>query len=731
MRTFFQKTLFVASLGVIASMFVGCTSDDDTTTSSSKPTISSITVDEDTLTASSASATISFTTATQIYYVCVKGSSSSFSAGSATFETLEVSTSDKEVTLDFTDLVAQTSYVIAAYAANDDMETGVSTYDFTTPAEEVVEVPDDGSPAVYAISINSEGTELTLSVRNATQYEYHIYPQDEEPEDGTFVWIDEAIDEDGDYTVSIEYLTTGNYVIAAYASYYGTEEENYEKVSGDITTFEFSYEMTVDSYFTISNIVYSPTMVTFDIDITEGSCSGVAITVARTDYYSDSVFSSMVAAGTSSEFYIEEDTTSLSCCTDAYNSYSSFLTPNLSYTLAAVALVESSSYTDTFEQTVYTYETRGSVWSYEETTPAFTIGSSDAVVTIEEIETSKTIVSLAIKTTQGTNAVGYILGYTPKEDITSDIQTWIESTDYLNGKSYSLIEFGDSSTSSTQTISGLTQGTEYEVFAVGLTAEGYLGELVTLNTSTESMETNDGIEYTAEVIPASYRATLEVEFGANCDKIYYCNGIIVDSANSNYQYYEENSMTDEVASSMLTTYMATGANSISASDAVDGVVSLALTTGYTTYSSTQALSIKADNDYVMYLIAVDADGAVDEMRKIEYTTPEVTFDNEATVSLSLYETTTSSYDTPIVWLEVEMSNGATSYYYASQGISASEWSITDPNDLTAFGKAALIYGKEWTASMISVELLKDDSVAVVIPMDKYGRYGTPVVYRAE
>ncbi len=729
MRTFLQKTLFVASLGVIASMFVGCTSDDDnTTTSSSKPTISSITVDEDTLTQTSASATIAFSSATQIYYVCAEGSSSSFSAGSATFESLEVSTSDKEVTLDFTDLVTETSYVIAAYAVNDDMETGVSTYDFTTPAEDVVENPDDDTPAVYAIAINSEGTELTLSVRNATQYEYHIYPQGEEPAEGTFSWIDEMIEEDGDYTVSIEYLTTGNYVIAAYASYYTTEEEGYDKISGEIKTYEFSYEMTVDSYFTIENIVYSPAMITFDVDVAEGTCNAIAVTAVRSEWYGQSSFTSMITGGTF-DYFITEDTT-INFCVDTNNDYTSFLTPNYSYTIAAVAVVESSSYEGSFEQTVYTYETRGSVWSHTDTTPAFEIGSSDAVVTIEEVEASKTIVSLEIEATQGTDATAYILGYTLSENVTSDVKTWIEETDYLSGSSYSLVEFAEGSTTSKETISGLTQGTEYKVFAIGITAEGYLGDVVVLNTNTQAIETNDGIVYSASVIPASYRATLEVKFGESCDKIYYCNGVIIDD-NGNYGYWESKySMTDEYASTLLTANMSTGVNYLSASDAVDGVASLAFTTGYTTDNAT-TLSVLPNNDYVMYLMGVDADGKVGAIQKLEYTTPELNFNagENVTVSITPVNSSTNDSGNNEIWFEVEMGSDTATFIYPSQGINSSWHTLDSAYD---YGVACLkeIYTTS-TAAKIKITLLSSSYEAVVVPVDKYGRYGTPVYYKPE
>ncbi len=688
-------TLFAAMASFAAT---SCSSDDDTSSTSSKPTITSITADS--IETTSISATFAFASTEELYYACVEGAADDFSAGSTTFEVVEVSKSDKEITIDFEDLTEATTYTIAAYAINGDMETGVTTTEVTTLSEPE---EDDGLPAI-SLALNSSATAIEVTAKNATQYTYQIYADGSKPAEGAESWVSVNINETTSYSISIESLTTGDYVIEAYATYYDSEEMI--ETDSDIVTLDFSFEALVDSYFTVADsFTITPTMIAIDLDLDDTYCEGVALTVVETMWYLQSGFTGMITAGTI-DYLVESDTKFIA-------NGGSFLIPDTSYTIAAVAIKKVGEYENSWEQIIPIYETRGSVWSKTFTTASLEIGTSDAVVSVKEDTSIESSISLGVTIEQGTDAAGYIVGYTAESNIESDVTSWINDNNWLDSSSMEIVAFEEGVSTASIEITGLASSTPYTVFAIGISEEGYLGDVISTTITTQAVAKNENIAYTAQVVPGIYQSTLEVTFGNECEKIFYYNGAAVSN-----NYYEDIALTDADAENYLLGYMASGANMLAASAAVDSSASVVFS------------GLSSETLYYCYTVGVDADGKISAINKIEYTTSALNFDSTAKVTLTLDSVSLDGNSNASTWLNVEMSDGATSFVYPTSGINTTWYTLDSMED---YGIAALkeFFKTTSTAAKININLLNSYYTAVVIPMDKYGNYGTPVIFEVD
>ncbi len=706
-KNFNFLTRLVACVAFVATA-VSCTEADDTT-SSINPTLASITVDSESLTETTAEVTFKFSNSTQINFAIVKGSEEDFDTTSVSFQVIEVETSATTATATVSGLSADTSYVIGAFAENSSSSSSLVYTEFTTTASSSggTENPNDDPSAdttapFVSFALNADGTAITASVKNATELLWHMYEAGNVPLEGSFTWEEVEISADGDTTINIESLTTGSWVIEGYAQestpIYGTDDDGNETivdetvVLGETVQYEFNYESAIDSYFTVTEIKHAPFMVSATIDMEEDYCQAIAIDICPSSYWNYNGFIDAAESGSASYTLMKDGTVTYD---DNPNTDNALLAPNTSYSIGAIALASDS----------YGWVTRGSAFYEVVTTDACEVGVADDVVTIAIDSEATTTGSLTVSVTRTDDStVGYIVGYAKKIEVTSDITTWINETNWFDANSYTVALF-DTEDTATATINELANTTEYEVFAMGISDDGYLGAIASDVASTTAVLAEDAMAFNVSVEVSMYTATFTVEFVQNCQQVSYYNtpavyyGTEVSDASgeSELKYYEK--------------YYNVKCN---------GAESATITIS----------NLSKGTDYKFFYRGLSTDGDYSEIQKIEYTTLSTNaYDSAAAVTATFEAAEANDYENAVVTYAVEYNTDTTKMLYGVVDYMYA-WGLTDDSTAEEFGDILLKSGyKEQVAPYLTFTLIDDESVGVIIPVDADGKYGTPVVLK--
>ncbi len=658
----------------------GCSSD-ETQVETPDPTpvkaaLTSIQIEDESLSQTSASLAVKFSTADQIYYACVEGSTSTFDSES--FSSVSVSQSDVELVIDLDNLTASTSYSVGVYASNEDGDSDIKTLEFTT-LDEVITAP------MVTLALSDDGLSIEASVINTTKLFYTIYKLGQESSEPTWTEVELSADS---YSIAIDELMWGSYTIEAYAT-------DAEGVESETISLEFEIAMPdVDSFFTVANVTVSPLFINVDIDIDESVCEYVAFTAVDSSSFSVSAFTDALASGYIDTIVTEDRTITVD---NGYN-----LSPGSDYTIAAVAITITGSSVNAWGQTVYEYAAIGDIYVEEFTTEALEIGVSDETVTLSVDESTITLTAMTVTVGSVDGVSNYLFGYTESSNITGgDLDAWLVSSGWLNNPYIGINSF-DGAESFDMELYNLDDDTEYTIYAIGVSPEGYLGDVVSLKESTNGITSNPNVEYSVNITPGMEYADFEVTFGNECTQVHYYN--------TQYNQYT----TDADIEKILLGYIGTEYNLLTLESATDGVLPFTLS------------HLSMSKDYIFYSMGVDANGGVSALQKHEYSTTTPTYDSEASLTLTptnvVYD---SDNDNVKITLGIEMTNDAVKYYYA-----VFDDYIADKTDMAAYGAALFIAWdhKLSAAPMVDITLYGDDYIAVFIPVDSTGNFGTPIKY---
>lgn len=658
-----------------------CESSGDDTTLDSDPTIVSLSIVDGSITDSQASIKVEVKKAERVYYALEEGSKIDFDQNTAAFKASAYESGASEVIIELSSLTIATDYVVGVYAEGDITKSAVKCIEFST-ADQVIE---EAKVPTIQLAISDDKKSVIATLTDAAKLFYSINPISSEAEE----WTEVNTIGSNSCSIDISLLEAGEYTVSAYAV--SDKEVESEVTTLDVTVEEEVIEQ-IDSYFEITDIKVSPISISMNVDINELGCEMIAFTAVPTADYSSAAFLEGFTTGYV-DTIIREDGAIL------YNNGGFNLTPNTSYTIAAIAIEVASETEGAWEQIVYTYSTLGDIFETEITTEPFEIGASDAAVTLTADEATATFNSLNITISNDNEASGYILGYADSSIIGGDVMGWITSSELLTNP-YTYISYLDENGSATEQLAGLTFNTDYTIFAIGVSADGFLGAVSSITASTMQIEDNNDIEYSLSVKTKTEEATFEMTFGEQCSKIYYYNSMPGE--------YNDAQMKETMLRQITS-----AKNFVSLQDATDGVYSLTLK------------YLKTETNYILYTIATDESGAISEMKKIEYTTNSLTYSAEASLTLTEKEVSRNAYGNTVVTLDVEMTNGAVKYVYA-----VIDDYVTDKSNINAYGDAAI---KAWdkrtsTSPTIDITLYNSTYLAVFIPVDEDGNYGTPVKY---
>ncbi len=681
MNNFSQKAIsLLLCVSTLCAMF-SCESSGDDTTLDSDPTIVSLSIVDGSITDSQASIKVEVKKAERVYYALEEGSKIDFDQNTAAFKASAYESGASEVIIELSSLTIATDYVVGVYAEGDITKSAVKCIEFST-ADQVIE---EAKVPTIQLAISDDKKSVIATLTDAAKLFYSINPISSEAEE----WTEVNTIGSNSCSIDISLLEAGEYTVSAYAV--SDKEVESEVTTLDVTVEEEVIEQ-IDSYFEITDIKVSPISISMNVDINELGCEMIAFTAVPTADYSSAAFLEGFTTGYV-DTIIREDGAIL------YNNGGFNLTPNTSYTIAAIAIEVASETEGAWEQIVYTYSTLGDIFETEITTEPFEIGASDAAVTLTADEATATFNSLNITISNDNEASGYILGYADSSIIGGDVMGWITSSELLTNP-YTYISYLDENGSATEQLAGLTFNTDYTIFAIGVSADGFLGAVSSITASTMQIEDNNDIEYSLSVKTKTEEATFEMTFGEQCSKIYYYNSMPGE--------YNDAQMKETMLRQITS-----AKNFVSLQDATDGVYSLTLK------------YLKTETNYILYTIATDESGAISEMKKIEYTTNSLTYSAEASLTLTEKEVSRNAYGNTVVTLDVEMTNGAVKYVYA-----VIDDYVTDKSNINAYGDAAI---KAWdkrtsTSPTIDITLYNSTYLAVFIPVDEDGNYGTPVKY---
>ncbi len=691
---YFAKSLFaVAALFAISS----CedVAEDVDVVVDPTPAITSVTIAEETIGDTSATVSVEFAEATTIYYSVYAADASAEAWSEVTVEETATSTS-------FTveDLTAETAYSIDVYATNGDFTSETATEDFTTAEDGTV--PAAPAPTVeVAYDAESELGEanFTVTVANAILYQWAYYTATEDEVDvDALEWTVVAIEADGDYTIEIA-DEAGDYTLLVEAV---AEDEDGDGVSLvaeaslDFTIAAAAFEST---YITAGALKVSTLFASLEVEINTDLCSGFCWQNSTNDeWYNADTFETYFNSG-----WLTGVTES--GVLDLASGYT--LNANTNYILDIIAYSTDADGVNTKLERI----------SIEYSTAPVAIGTVDATLTLEANESATSVTSLGATVYNAEGIYGYYSGSVATSEITTDLQTYIETV-YLTGYSAYAMSFlsYDWATSSyveqesaELSYSSLATGTEYTIFVIAVDSDGYIGNISSVTATTTSVATDANIKPLVTSKVGSTSAEFEFDFNG-CAKVFRYNAASWDNADAIYSWFLDDMATASSYGWTLDSY-----------DVVDGKATY--TVNYLSMGET----------YTLYYLGVDADGVLGEMQSLEYTTTTPTFDSTAAVSVTLNTGTAYYYagEEAWPWLEmtfnVEMSDGAVEYMYSS----IVESSVTNQDVLQAWGTAVFSsYYTQTSSESVTGTVTQrySDEQVVFVPVDADGNYGMPVKY---
>ncbi len=653
----------------------------------------------------SATIAISAANAAEVYYTYYATEEAPAEADKA-WESLELSsTSPETIKVVLSDLKAETEYTVEAYAQDkSEAKSSVFAFSFSTVKSDtpIISVADN-----TAEDATTEA-HFTVSVSNATSFFYCYYVEDERPDDVEMTEV--TVDADGDYVVDITGLTpsTEGRVIYTFEAY---------AVNGDVASEPvYTPFQTIESkLYTVTEVSVNPLMVTVDIDLTEGVCSGLAYIWTESENYMETSFDEQIQYGYAAT--VLEDTTF-----EWGKEY--FLSPGTAYTLAVVP-VELGEMNDYGQQT---YTKTGEIETFSISTPDFTIGANDLAVNIEVNEASITATTLAATAYYAEGAKAFYYGSVATSEVADgDVAAYAAKTlrdSYLMNEKFEAIEYDyENQTSSTVirdevalSFINLSVNTEYYVFAVAITADGDAGQITTQKVTTKDIAKDASIKPEIVIDPQMDGMKATVTFG-KCAEVYYY------IQNTTAGGMSEENIEAKFINDMASPY----SEKLTASQAIDGV---------TTF---ERFYLGLGETYDFYYMGVDADGAIGNLEKLQFETLRPSYESSAALNVTqnaeLSTVTTDDYGTiQTVVLDVEMTGGAVQYIHDrvdSQYVNDTVESPADPEKWANY-----VIGNSWSkvttdAAQISVDLYSKTYAIVLIPVDADGNYGTPVIFKTD
>lgn len=488
-----------------------------------------------------------------------------------------------------------------------------------------------------------------------------------------------------------------------------------------------SVTFTTNGHFAVTNIVTTAMSVSFDIEVDQEAFEdeetlAVAYVIGGNYWwgdYSDSSFISEFGVELWNDpltiYYItsEEAGTVIPVSVDvAINIYG--------YSIKVAEVVYDQDSYDNFASGYAAIE--NTVRSYSAPT-GLTFGEAAISLPLTELTESISATSIAYTIDNSSEYETYYSGYEKSSVIAeySSIQDYITGSYWLDENSsqsfWERTGNGPNATTSLATSvekshTSLSPETAYTVFVFPVSAENLIGEITSLEISTEAANINTDSSISMKVGSVStFGASIDVEL-TDCDQVFYV------AYKSTVDVNEEDVF--------ITLYVNSQSN---ASNKWTG-------------EGTQALSdLDSETSYVLYAIGYNSTtGAVSTISSVEFTTAAVSFDS--TASITAVATVVEDDSKKAVTIELTFSDDCVGYFsgstygeYVRDYIGADSDATFTANDTFNYLWSAGWIGSVKTATTItqsywtgSSDTDLTDRFMMIIPVDAAGNYGQPLFY---
>lgn len=680
MKKYLHCLKFKALLAATALVLGGCEGDElepeKEIPTPEIPTIESVSIDN--ITEKSATAAIRFKDVETLYYTYYIADDE---PARKEWTSVEVDDDATSLNIDFKSLEAESSYVALFYAENDDEKSDTKQSAFETLAPKI-----EGPLVKLAVAGEKsyDSAQIACTVYNSVNLHYAYYVKDQRPADVDVVWHEMEIEADGEVMIDIVDLPTNIHEATSYVAEVYSEDAAQKKSAVETVDFN-TMQLKMDDVIKIENLKISAARITFDVDINEDLCKGFLLDYNPTDWGASTDVMVIYEEGNFEDLMIKEDTTIVI-------GKDEFLDPLYDYSVGIVAL--------NFKDIIL-----GEAIINEYSTLEPELGMTDKSLEITLDDSKTTMSSFTATVTRGDKDIaGYYFDYIEAEEVADgDLEAWIVSSNWFK---YAFPDKGLFTEDSIEFVvdDELPLDTEYYAFCMPVMEDGSIGNLSFVQAKTLGLAFDETIKHSVEVTPSSSSADFKFIFGDKCDRIYY-------------SHFSEGTFSDKAALDMLLYQIKWEYDYFDLADFSDGVATW--TKDY----------LSMGENYSMFTIAMDVDGNLGELQKLDYTTPGITFDSEATVSIELVsEEYDKEYAETVLNFSVTMGNGAVKYIYAPYN----ETNLDDPNDMLEVGD--YVIGKSYmkeesTDSTCAVHLYDVGYVVAFIPVDANGHYGMPIVYR--
>lgn len=528
--------------------------------------------------------------------------------------------------------------------------------------------------AIPASKVTLDKSSLEIMQHKTKKLTATVLPEDSENKKNIWSSSDEAIamvSEDGEVTA----VTVGEATITVTSSSNSDIKDECVVTVIPIAVVPIS----------IDNLTPTTFIASFGIKL--GTYDGVAYRIYNSDYYYPERLVEDIEQGYAK--LTEEDIT---INEGAYG----VLDANQEYTIAYVAVEKDSD--DNYSKIV------GDVKVMEFTTQDYVFGKGTSSVSISLEPSGITTSGVSYTTTRSKNCIATYSGIVKTADLAgSSLNEYLNADwfryNYVNPfYSYGTFDYLETMELSQR---NLIEDTEYTLFTVGITNNGYLGEIVSEEITTKQVIYNPNYKVDLTITPDLMSTLLNFSFGESVVKAYILNS------------KKTTETEDEAIAELL--------GRIEIGQAKPYLASGEYTLKFLTYNT----------PYKIYVISEGSDGVYGMAQVFEYSTKLAMFNS--TASLTYTETSTVSGNRTEIIFEATLTNGAVGYYVKS--ISSGNLEDGGDGNMSAddyghsFIKDSGLYESNYhTTGPVTITTYSKDDVVVFIPIDVNGKYGKAIAH---
>ncbi len=666
-----------------------------------EPAVLEVEVNEALITMTSAAYSISYTDATQILYTYYLPNTPE---NEKSWQSKEVSPSLDTLAFDveLSDLTFETTYLVEAYAMNEDIaQTAPVVAEFTTAADSTPKL------SFKDAELNGYNTaKVIATVSNAEVIEYTYYKKNQRPEE--VVWYELTVSENGEYEIDITGLAASSTETTQY-TIEGQAANKSTALKSDVVTGVFQTIKTDMVRF--SNELISPTYFAIDADILDEFCNSFVWSLVKAEDFVDTEeFLDDFYEDKMGDDIVSSDSTIVATGLKVSTAYKLIFMP-------LQATVVSEEQTD--------YKALGDPVVLDYSTTAYDLGTSKSDFSMEVLQGYGKDITLttipAVFYPKGNDIIEKVYyGYIPSSNVKNDdVQAYITSTgnEWFYGSRLSNFYKNQYNSETKQydkvyldslaySFTKVTPNTEFYVVAVPADEKGFLGNASYAKFTTLQDTPQADMQATISVEPDYTSAKFTgTQVGDKTQTILVYN-VINDPEHKDYK------TADQAYAELI--IGATGGYFSS---------KISVSSGTGTYNKTY---LQLNTDYIAYYLPIDGNGNYGVMDKLEYTTKDVIYDAvDCTLELKSVVGEPGQYGRIDYTVTVGMGGNTTQYMYGTLGTSSIDPEKTDEEN----AKALVVSSskKITTDEAFSFYVYNANYYIVLIPMDKDGKLGSPIL----